>query len=49
MDWEAVGNTLSVTGKLNGTVKVKVSHELSEYSRSILIVLREQAGVSVFA
>ena len=44
MDWEAVGNTLSVTGKLNGTVKVKVSHELSEYSRSILIVLREQAG-----
>jgi hypothetical protein len=42
MDWEAVGNTLSVTGKLNGAVKVKVSHELSEYSRSVLIVLREQ-------
>jgi hypothetical protein len=49
MDWEAVGNTLSVTGKLNGTVKVKVSHELSEYSRSILIVLREQAGSAVDA
>jgi hypothetical protein len=49
MDWEAVGNTLSVTGKLNGTVKVKVSHELSEYSRSILIVLREQAGSAIDA
>jgi hypothetical protein len=49
MDWEAVGNTLSVTGKLNGTVKVKVSHELSEYSRSILVVLREQAGSAVDA
>jgi hypothetical protein len=49
MEWEAVGNTLSVTGKLNGTVKVKVSHELSEYSRSILIVLREQAGSAIDA
>jgi hypothetical protein len=49
MDWETVGNTLSVTGKLNGTVKVKVSHELSEYSRSILIVLREQAGSAIDA
>ncbi|MDR2019467.1 MAG: hypothetical protein LBQ14_01730 [Treponema sp.] len=49
MDWEAVGNTLSVTGKLNGSIKVKVSHELSEYSRSILIVLREQEGSAVDA
>ncbi|MDR2160166.1 MAG: hypothetical protein LBP23_08900, partial [Treponema sp.] len=49
MDWEAVGNTLSVTGKLNGTVKARVSHELAEYSRSILIVLREQAGSAIDA
>jgi hypothetical protein len=49
MDWETVGNTLSVTGKLNGTVKVSVSHELAEYSRNILIVLREQDGSAVDA
>jgi hypothetical protein len=49
MDWEAVGNTLSITGKLNGAVKVKVSHELSEYSRNVLIVLREQAGSAIDA
>jgi hypothetical protein len=49
MDYEAVGNTFSVTGKLNGSVKITVSHELSEYSRSILIVLREQAGSAIDA
>jgi hypothetical protein len=49
MDWEAVGNTFSVTGKINGSVKIRVSHELSEYSRSILIVLREQAGSAIDA
>jgi hypothetical protein len=49
LEYEAVGNTLSVTGKINGTVKVTVSHELSEYSRSILIVLREQAGSAIDA
>jgi hypothetical protein len=47
MTWQAVDNTLSITGKLNGTVKVRVSHELSEYSRSILIILREQAGSAI--
>jgi hypothetical protein len=49
MEWDAAGNTLSVTGKLNGSVKVKVSHELSDYSRSILIILREQAGSAIDA
>jgi hypothetical protein len=49
MGWEAAGNTLSVTGKLNGSVKVKVSHELSDYSRSILIILREQIGSAIDA
>jgi hypothetical protein len=49
MDWQASGNTLSVTGKLNGSVKVKVSHELCDYSRSILIILREQIGSAIDA
>lgn len=40
--WESSGNCFSVKGKKNGAFKVKVSHELSEYSRSILVVLREQ-------
>jgi uncharacterized protein YjdB len=49
MDWEAVGNTFSLTGKINGSVKITVSHELSEYSRSVLIALREQAGSAIDA
>jgi hypothetical protein len=49
MDWQAAGNTLSVTGKLNGSVKVRVSHELCDYARSILIILREQDGSAIDA
>jgi hypothetical protein len=49
MDGEAVGNTFSFTGKMNGSVKITVSHELCEYSRSVLIVLREQAGSALDA
>jgi hypothetical protein len=49
MDWQASGNTLSVTGKLNGSVKVRVSHELCDYARSILIIFREQDGSAVDA
>jgi hypothetical protein len=42
MYFQAAGNTLSVTGRKNGSVKVRVSHPLSETSRSVLIVLQEQ-------
>jgi hypothetical protein len=49
MDWQAAGNTLSITGKLNGSVKIKVSHELCDYSRSILIILREQEESAIDA
>lgn len=49
MDWSVSGNQFSVQGKKNGAFKVKVSHELSEYSRTILVVLREQAGSAIDA
>jgi hypothetical protein len=49
MEYAAAGNTFSVKGKKNGSVKVKVSHPLSETSRSILIVLQEQAGSAIDA
>jgi hypothetical protein len=49
MDFAAAGNAFSVKGKKNGSVKVKVSHPLSETSRSILIILQEQEGGAVDA
>lgn len=49
LDWTASGNSLRISGKKNGSVKVKVSHELSEYSRSLLVILQNQAGSAVDA
>lgn len=49
MDFSANGNQFSVTGKKNGAFKLKISHELSEYSRTVLILLRDQAGSAVDA
>lgn len=46
-DYSTVGNTLSIMGKKNGSVKVSVSHELSAYNRSVLIILQEQLGSAV--
>lgn len=43
------GNTVRVLGKKNGTFKLRVSHELSEYSRNILVVLQEQIGSAIDA
>jgi len=43
-DCEIYENNLSVTGKLNGAFKAKVSHELSDYARTVLVILREQDG-----
>ncbi len=48
-EWEIIENCFSVMGKKNGAFKVKVSHELSEYARTILVVLREQAGSAIDA
>jgi hypothetical protein len=47
MDWQAAGNTLYVTGKLNGHVKIRVRHPLSEYARSALIILRSQEASAI--
>ena len=46
---KASGNQFSVTGKKNGAFKVKIKHELSEYSRTVLIILRNQAGSAIDA
>lgn len=47
LDYIASGNQLSIQGKKNGAFKVKVSHELSEYSRTAIIILKEQEGSSI--
>jgi hypothetical protein len=47
MDYTVTGNTLYVTGKLNGTVKARVAHALSDYYRSFLIILRRQEQSAV--
>lgn len=49
MDYTVSGNQFSIQGKKNGAFKVKVSHELSEYARTVLVVLREQAGSAIDA
>ena len=47
IDWTVSGNSLSITGKKNGSLKIKVSHELSEYSRNLLVILQKQEGSAV--
>ena len=42
-----IGNTISIQGKKNGTFKVKVSHEFSELSRTLLVILQNQIGSAI--
>lgn len=49
MDWTVSGNQISIQGKKNGAFKVKVSHELSEYSRTVLVILSKQDGSAIDA
>lgn len=49
MECKSSGNQFTVTGKKNGAFKVKIRHELSEYSRTVLIILRNQAGSAIDA
>lgn len=49
MDVSYSGNSLRILGKKNGSVKINVSHELSEYSRNLLVILQNQAGSAVDA
>ena len=48
-DIEIIGDTVVLIGKKNGIFKIKVSNELCEYSRSILVVLQNQIGSAVDA
>ena len=34
-------------GKKNGTFKITVSHELSEYNRTIVVILQNQIGSAI--
>ena len=43
-DCRAHENSLTVTGKYNGAFKARVTHELSDFARTVLVVLREQDG-----
>ena len=43
-DYYVYENNLTITGKYNGHFKATVSHELSDYARSVLVILREQEG-----
>jgi len=47
MDYSSSGNTFRIVGKKNGVFKVNVSHELSAYSRNVLVILEEQAGSAI--
>lgn len=49
MECKASGNQFTVTGKKNGAFKVKIKHELSEYTRTVLIILRNQVGSAIDA
>lgn len=42
-----LGNSIRIQGKKNGTFKIKVSHELSEFSRTLLIILQNQIGSAI--
>lgn len=41
------GNVVSVRGKKNGKIIIKVGHELAELERTLLIILQEQIGSAV--
>lgn len=43
----AYGNSIRIQGKKNGTFKIKVSHEISEFSRTLLVILQNQVGSAI--
>lgn len=43
-DYQIYENNFTITGKKNGIFKVRVTHELSDFARTVLVVLREQDG-----
>ena len=49
IEYSSSGNSFRVVGKKNGTLKIKVGHELSELNRTLLIILQEQIGSAIDA
>lgn len=49
LDFEAVGSSITITGKKNGTAKLHVSHPLASLDRTILVMLTRQPGSAVSA
>lgn len=47
MDWNVHGNVISIKGKKNGKVSIKVGHELAELKRTLLVILQEQIGSAI--
>ncbi len=47
MDCNVHGNVISIQGKKNGKAYIKVSHELSQYKRTLLVILQEQIGSAI--
>lgn len=47
MDYSVHGNVISIQGKKNGKVNITVGHELSEYTRTLLVILQEQVGSAI--
>lgn len=46
-DYVISGNSIRIQGKKNGTFKINVSNEQSEYSRNLLVILQKQAESTV--
>lgn len=46
-DCQISGNTIQIIGKKNGTFKINVSNEKSEYSRNLLVILQNQIGSAI--
>ena len=49
IDYSVSGNTIKIQGKKNGTFKINVSNEHSEYSRNLLVILQKQSASAVDA
>lgn len=48
-DWYQNENTVSIKGKMNGVFKMKVSHPLSTFSKTVMVVLKNQDGNKIDA
>ena len=47
VDYVISGNSIRLQGKKNGSFKIKVSNEQSEYSRNLLVILQKQMASAI--